>query len=345
MSAGRTLRNEIRNFRLDAILSYWAHPDGTVAVRAARQAKIPVVVMTGGSDVLLLARSGFRREAILQTLRDADAVVTVSRHIADQLIDDGIETDKLTVIHPGVDRSVFCPGDRVAARSRLGLPLDRPVLAAVGRLVPVKGFDILVNACNELAQRGVPVSCHMIGGGELHDALAGQIRQHGLENHVILHGSQDQRTLADWYRAADLTVLTSHSEGIPNVLLESIACGTPFVATSVGGVPEIADPDWHRLVPPNDPVRLADAIHERLRYQPVTPAPNVQPLTWKESADRVTEVIERCSTARLAIQNGRQFPSPLGEEGLGVKGGSQLDDAPSPPAPLLRGARGVLSTK
>lgn len=295
LSAGRTLRNEIRDFRPDAILSYWAHPDGTVAVRAARQAKIPVVVMTGGSDVLLLARSGFRREAILQTLRDADAVVSVSRHIARQLIDDGIDADKLRVIHRGVDRNVFCRGDQTAARSRLGLPLDRPVLVSVGRLVPVKGFDVLVNACADLVRRGEPVSCHIVGGGELHEALSGQIRQLGLENHITLHGSQNQQTLADWYRAADLTVLTSHSEGIPNVLLESIACGTPFVATSVGGVPEIADPDWHRLVPPNDPFQLADAIQNRLAHVPESSAPKFEPLSWANSAERIVDVLRSLS--------------------------------------------------
>ncbi|MBI5761253.1 MAG: glycosyltransferase [Planctomycetales bacterium] len=294
-SAGRTLRNEIRDFRPAAVLSYWTHPDGTVAVRAAHQAGIPAVVMTGGSDVLLLTQSDRRRQVILQTLRDADAVIAISRDIARKLIDGGIEADKIDVIPRGVDRTIFRPGDRAAARTRFGLPTDRPVLIAVGRLVPVKGFDVLVNACGELVRRGVPVSCHILGGGELRDTLANQIRQLQLNDHVTLHGSQDQSRLADWYRAADLTVLTSHSEGIPNVLLESIASGTPFVATSVGGVPEIADADWHRLVPPNDPARLADAIQERLNTVPVTESPSFQPLSWSESAERVAEVLRSTS--------------------------------------------------
>lgn len=294
-SVGRRLTERLREFRPDAVVSYWAHPDGEVAVRAAQLAGVPAIVMVGGSDVLLLARQGSRRRAILKVLHDADVVVAVSHDIADRLERDGIPAGKLRVLYRGVERNVFSPGDRGAARARLGLNPDRPTLVAVGRLVPVKGFDLLVDACRQLVERQVPVNCYILGGGPLGGELARQIEEHQLGEIVFLPGPQPHHNLADWYRAADLTVLTSHSEGIPNVLLESICCGTPFVATKVGGVPEIADERGHTLVPAGDASAIATAIEQRLCERPGEAfSPRMLPLSWEESADGLCEIIKSC---------------------------------------------------
>jgi glycosyltransferase involved in cell wall biosynthesis len=298
-SVGRKLDEAIRRDRPDAVVSYWAHPDGEVAVNAARRAGLPAITMVGGSDVLLLARQGGRREAILNVLHESDAVVTVNRDIATRLRQDGIPEEKLHVIYRGVDRTQFCPGDQAAARRRLGLPLDQKLMIAVGRMVPVKGFDLLVEACRRLRDRGQRFQCALLGGGELLSQLKKQVRDAGLEETVLLPGSQPHMALPDWYRAADLTALTSHSEGVPNVLLESICCGTPFVATRVGGVAEIADNRFHTLVPPNDVEALTAALGDRL--QAVSAArfqPRWTPGTWKDSADRLCEVIEHCRSLR-----------------------------------------------
>ena len=301
-SVAHRLDSAIQRQKPDAVVSYWAHPDGEVALNAARRAGIPAISMVGGSDVLLLTRNGARREAILNVLRRSDAVVTVSRDIAENLQRDGIEAGKLHVVYRGVDRDRFCPGDKAAARARLGVPFDRKILIAVGRLVPVKGFDVLVDACRHLKASRVKFQCYILGGGELQGALARQIRELGLQDEVTLAGGQPQQQLADWYRAADLTVLSSHSEGVPNVLLESLCCGTPFVATRVGGVPEIADRRLHTLVAPNDAVALADAISDRLTaaadQSGLNQPPRWLPGSWKDSADALTEIIKQCQSGR-----------------------------------------------
>jgi teichuronic acid biosynthesis glycosyltransferase TuaC len=297
-SAAAALDRRIAAFRPDAVVSYWVHPDGEVAVRAARRAGIPAVVMTGGSDVLVYGWHGSRRQKLLRVLHAADAVVTVSRNLADVLESDGIAPEKLHVIHRGVDRQTFSPGNREAARLRLGLPRDRKTIVAVGRLVPVKGFDVLVRAVARLRDLGSPVDCHIIGGGELHAPLTRQIQQLGLTDRVFLHGAARHGELPDWYRATDLTVLSSLSEGIPNVLLESICCGTPFVATDVGGVAEIADERLHRLVPSGDDAALADAIRDRLTENATqhdhSQQPRFVPSSWDDSARKLCEVIRDC---------------------------------------------------
>ena len=121
-----------------------------------------------------------------------------------------------------------------------------------------------------------------------------------------LLGSKKQAELADWYRAADLTVLSSHSEGIPNVLLESLCCGTPFVATRVGGVAEIADERLHTLVPAGNPAALASGIVQRLLSpRPHGLRPRFVPPSWEDSAGKLIDVIQevRGERARLQVFN------------------------------------------
>jgi glycosyltransferase involved in cell wall biosynthesis len=294
-SVGSKLTQTIRDFRPDVILSYWAHPDGAVAVRAGREHGIPAVAMVGGSDVLLLARTGRRRDAILQTLHQADAVVAVSRHIAETLEHDGLPAAKLHVVRRGIDRDLFQPGDRAEARRKLGLPADRFRLVTVGRLVSVKGQTHLIAACARLHREGQAFGCHILGNGPLRYPLQGEIQQLGLDGVVQLNGSQPQAELARWYRAADVTVLPSLSEGVPNVLLESISSGTPFIASDVGGIPEIADERFDELVPKEDPAALAEAIRRRITNPVQTPNGNLtrrfQPGSWDDSAKALCDVL------------------------------------------------------
>src|SRR6202012_5610727 len=122
-----------------------------------------------------------------------------------------------------------------------------------------KAIDVLLNAAANLSSRGVAYHLYLLGDGPLRDALTQQAKSLRLDDSVTFVGPRDPEQIGDWYRAADLTVLSSHSEGLPNVLRESVACGTPFVATDVGGVREIAG-ETDRLVPPANPAALADAI-------------------------------------------------------------------------------------
>jgi len=308
-SVQRQLNRTMKQFRPDVVLSYWAHPDGEVAVRMAHKHGVPAVVMVGGSDVLLLGRHGMRQKRILDVMHNADTVVTVSEHISNTLMNDGVDPHKLRVVRRGVDRALFSPGDKVTARRGLALPETGTILISVGRLVPVKGHSHLLHACRLLAARRVQFRCYLLGDGPLKAELQQQIVQMGLEGTVILKGSQNQSQLAEWYRAADVTVLPSDSEGVPNVLMESIACGTPFVASEVGGIPEIADSRHDRLVPPASPVALADAIEWQLKMRRNDlPARCFEPLALKAAARRLTLVLDEvCGTPAVPSSKWQAF--------------------------------------
>ena len=252
----------------DVVLGYWAHPDGEVAVRVARVLGVPAVVMVGGSDVLLMTKHPGRRRLIVSTLAAADAVVALSEDLAKKLKQLGIDPAKTHVIPRGVDTHHFAPADRKAARRALLLDEHRPILLWVGRMAPVKGLDVLLEACRLLRDRGVDFHLFLAGDGALRTELEAERVQSGLADRVSFLGAVPQDRLADWYRAADYMVLPSRSEGIPNVLRESLACGTPFVASNVGGIPEIAQDPANVLVPPDDAPALADALARALASEP-----------------------------------------------------------------------------
>jgi teichuronic acid biosynthesis glycosyltransferase TuaC len=286
-----TVRRLLEARAPDAVLGYWAHPDGEVAVRVARSVGVPAVVMVGGSDVLLLTQQPGRRRCILDVLQAADAVVPVSQDIKEKLVGFGIAPAKIHVVSSGVDVERFYPGDRAEARRRLGLPDNRPVLVWVGRMVPVKALNVLLDACTRLRDRGLAFSLYLVGDGPLRRELESRSRSLGLSGAVVFPGVVAHDRLPDWYRAADFTLLPSLSEGVPNVLRESLACGTPFVASRVGGIPELAEGPANRLVPPGDPAILAEVLARVLTEpRPLEPVGS-RSAGWDESAEGLLRVL------------------------------------------------------
>jgi peptidoglycan/xylan/chitin deacetylase (PgdA/CDA1 family)/glycosyltransferase involved in cell wall biosynthesis len=290
-SIKQTVEQVLTEFQPDVVMAHWTHPDGEVAVRIARQLGVPGVVMVGGTDVRDIARGRSRRRRIQKVLQEADAVVPVSQELKERVLEFDVSNDRVHVMYQGVDAALFHPGDRNKARQRVGIPTDQNALVWVGRMVPVKGLDVLVEACSFLERRPVPFHVYLVGDGPLRTTLQADIRTRGLSSIVSFVGSQLYEQLPDWYRAADLTVLPSRSEGLPNVLRESLACGTRFIASRVGGIPEIADPLWDRLVPPENPKALADSMEAAIRSRPSSLAPLVRVNSWEDSAARLEEIL------------------------------------------------------
>jgi glycosyltransferase involved in cell wall biosynthesis len=290
-SSARAVRRTTRELRPQCVLSYWAHPDGAAAARFARAAGIPAVVVVGGSDVLILTTHGpARRRSVARALTACDAVITVGRGLADAVEALGVPSSRVHVVYQGVDAGLFAPGPRADARQRLGVPLGGHVLSFVGSLLPVKGVDVLLDSVARLRGRGTNLRLYLVGDGPCRGALEAQAARLALGDVVRFVGAVDQTRLPDWYRAANLTVLPSRSEGVPNVLRESLACGTPFVATRVGGVHEVSNGTANPLVPPGDPVALADAIADSLAAPPAGTA--ADSLSWEQSARQLLAVLD-----------------------------------------------------
>jgi glycosyltransferase involved in cell wall biosynthesis len=180
-----------------------------------------------------------------------------------------------------------------------------PVILFVGNLLPVKGVDVLIDAISRLDERDRRARCYLIGQGPLRETLRQHIARLGLTDRVTLVGPVLHADLPDWFRAADVFVLPSHSEGVPCVLLEAAACQTPFVASRVGGIPEIAHLNHGEMVPPGNAATLADAIARVL----ATPAARGRDDAYDRShADAAGEIADFCE--RIQSEHGhRRQPS------------------------------------
>lgn len=260
-----------RAFRPEMILTFWVHPDGGVGQRLAQALGIPCAVMTGGSDLLVITRSSARRRAVTRVLSRADLILTNGTELREAAVTLGADPARTLVFQRGVDKQTFTPGERRAARDRLALgEVANPVLISVGNLVPVKGHDVLLRALAEPSLATIRPQLYLIGDGPSRESLEQLAARLRLTDQLHFIGRTPHEQLVDWYRAADLLVLPSLSEGTPNVLLEALATGTPFVASAVGEVPRIAPaPDW--CVPAGNPTELAIAIARQLAEPAIGP--------------------------------------------------------------------------
>ena len=219
---------------IDAIDAHYFYPDGVAAVWLGQTFNLPVVVTARGTDVSLIPRYRLPRMLIGQAIRGSAAMITVSAALKDALVALGAPDSKVTVLRNGVDTELFRPpADREALRARLGF--QRPTLVSVGLLIGRKGHDRTIEAMTLLPGYDLVIA----GEGPERQNLLGLIARHGLADRVRLVGSRPHAELPDLYGASDASVLSSSREGWANVLLESMACGTPVVASNIWGNPEV----------------------------------------------------------------------------------------------------------
>lgn len=259
-----TVRRLHRESRFDVLDAHYAYPDGFAAALLKRRMKVPLVLTVRGTDVNLLPKVPGLATQIRFALESADRVVAVAQALADLAIAAGAAPEKTVVLRNGVDGAKFRPLDPAQCRADLGIPQGRRVLVTVGFLVARKGHALLLDA---LAAIPAPERPYLVvaGDGPESSALSERVVRLGLGDDVRFLGSVDHADLSRVYSAGDLSVLASDREGWPNVVLESMACGTPVVATAVHGVPEILrDPSVGRLVDPRDSATLARVLREAL---------------------------------------------------------------------------------
>jgi glycosyltransferase involved in cell wall biosynthesis len=290
-SVRRAFWRAVEEFRPDVVYTPWAYPDGWAAVELGRRAGLPVVINVHGSDVCLLDQYPRRQRGTVEALCRADRVTAVSHDLARRMATLGVDRDRMEVIYDGVDPAVFHPGTRAEARARLGLPAGEPMALFIGNLIALKGPELLIEAARRLAGAGLRFSCQLIGQGPLRRRLEALIRSNNLQEYVQLRGALPHAALPDWYRAATVFVLPSYSEGVPTVLLEAAACGTPFIATDVGGIPEIAAAGPCRLVRPGDVDQLTAAMKDLLTNPPRPAAGTHGFPSRAESVDHLIRVL------------------------------------------------------
>ena len=251
-SSLRLVRRLNRENKFAFIDAHYVYPDGFAAVLLGKALGLPVFVSARGTDINLFPTFRTIRPMIRWTLRRVAGAISVCTPLHEAMLRLGLPPEKGRVIGNGIDLERFQRVDSVAARQRLQLPENARILVAVGGLIERKGFHYLIPALANILPKHPAVRLYIIGEGPWRKKLEALIAQQGLTGRVQLKGTQANEELKFWYSAAEVSCLTSSREGWPNVLLESMACGTPAMATRVWGVPEvIVSPDLGIMVDQN----------------------------------------------------------------------------------------------
>lgn len=188
--------------------------------------------------------------------------ITVSEKDRQALLRSKISETAIELIYNAVEVDPDnISGDSDWLRKKFDLPPQSLICTAVGRLVPVKGYDILIEAVQRIAAQVPEFTCLIVGEGECKEALIHQIQKAGLENRVRLAGFQNRETVLSILKSSDIFVMPSRYEGTPIALLEAAALGCPILASASGGIPELVTNDVHALlVQPNDSIALAEGL-------------------------------------------------------------------------------------
>ena len=218
----------------------------------------------------------------------------MSQALAGEARNLGAAPDRIRVIYNGVDTARFQPGDRRQARQALGLVPGRRILLFVGNLKASKGCLDLLAAFARVAATQPRVDLHYVGNGPEASSLAERAASLGLGERVRLHGARPHTELGQWFNAANWTALPSHAEGVPNCLLESMASGTPVIASRVGGIREVVPPEAGILHPPRAEEALAAALEEAMgrRWERMRIAGRAAGFNWASNA-RETDALLR----------------------------------------------------
>jgi D-inositol-3-phosphate glycosyltransferase len=307
---------------------YWL--SGEVAEVLRARWRVPVVQMfhtlalvkAQAMDDSLNGEGQARELAERAAVGIADRIVAASEiELSDLMTLYGADPEKVRVVPLGVDTTVFRPLRQADARAALGRDACEFMILFVGRIEQVKGIDVLLEAVGDLLRGRRDLqrrTCLVVVGGAIDPnadgsesdkiaELRAMVDAHGIAQNVDFVGSLDQQELGLYYAAADVCAVPSLTESFGLVALEAMACGTPVVATRVGGLQTVVTGDSGLLVPPNDAEALADAIASllddmALRLQLSAGArARAQQFTWTKVADGIEDIYRELLPARAGI--------------------------------------------
>ncbi len=287
----QTLKTLSAEGKADFISAHWVYPDGFGANRIAKQLNIPIAIHALGCDINEYTKFKIRRKLITQALKQSDVNIVKSHELKNKIDSLGVDTNKTKVIHNGVDQKKFIRQKMAAARKTLNLNSADKYCLFVGNFQIEKGLNYLVSAFKLIQDENVKLL--VIGSGPLEADISQQVESLGLTDKIKFVGRVSHEMIPTYLSAANLLCLPSLREGCPNVVLESLSCGTPVVASDVGAVRDIiSKPEFGVVVQPQDPDALAEGINKGLRLDKDT-MPLFEWYDWAENADRIMQEFNR----------------------------------------------------
>lgn len=293
-----------QGFDFDVIDAHYAYPDGVAAAILGQHFGKPVIMSVLGDDVITYPKYPIPRRLLLWGVDRAAGITSVCQALKDRLVEWGAPAEKVRVVLHGVDLDLFHPVDREAVRRRLGL--SGTVLLSVGHVTRRKGHHLAVEALRELPETTLLIA----GDGWYEEPLRELAASFGVLDRVRFLGHVDQDALKDFYGAADALVLASSREGIANVLMESMACGTPVIATSVWGTPEaVSVPEAGVLMAERSAPALVEAAHRLFAAYPDRAATrrHAAKFRWEQTSGEHLEVLHAALRASRPLRACRSI--------------------------------------
>jgi len=290
-----------RGFDFDLIDAHYVYPDGVAAVLLGQHFGKPVVMTVLGDDVITYPKFLVPRRLLLWAVERAAGITSVCEALKRRLVEWGAPAEKIRVILHGVDPDLFHPVDGGPVRARLGLA--GPVLLSVGHATPRKGHHLAIEALRELPEATLLIAGDGWYEGRLRELAAAS----GVADRVRFLGNVEQEDLKEYYSAADALVLASSREGMANVLLEAMACGTPVIATAVWGTPEaIGVPEAGELMEERTAAALVAAARRLFARYPDRAATRRHAATfrWERTSREHLETLERALAAPTRSRAG-----------------------------------------
>jgi glycosyltransferase involved in cell wall biosynthesis len=305
------LLREVRRHGSDVIYAQWLIPGGFIGAVVSELTHVPLVVAVHGSDVFVAEHANILRPAVSSILGTARHIVACSGDLARRVAMLGFPEDRITVVPYGVDVDRYKPDPtaRRLLRETLAIASEQRVVMSMGRLVHKKGFGYLVQAMPQVLARCPNTTFIVAGEGELRAQLQAMAQEAGVLQHVLFPGHVPWHLTPQYLAVADVLVIPSvlddagNIDGLPNVLLESMATACAIVATEVAGIPEVVrHGDNGLLVPQKDVSTLAAAICRLLEDSALRQRLGTQArLTttsshgWTQIAERIITILEASS--------------------------------------------------
>lgn len=277
----------------DIIDAQFFYPDGPAAMRVATALALPFSIKARGADISHFGHDPVTAPQLLAAADSAAGLLAVSHAMRDDMAAIGIEPRKIAVHYTGIDGARFCPGDRAAARAALGMS-DRPAILTVGALIARKGQALVIDALPTLPG----VDYWIAGAGEEEARYRALATQRGVADRVHFLGAVANADLPQLYRAADLLVMPSASEGLANAWVEALACGTPIVISDAGGAGELLTvPEAGRIVA-RSAAAIAEAVSAILASPPspgAVAASLAGRFDWDRNGRELAAHLRRCA--------------------------------------------------
>lgn len=275
----------------DLVDAQFFFPDGPAAAIVARELGVPLTIKSRGADIHFWGQRPHALKQMLDAANGSAGLLAVSQALCEDMIALGMPADRIEIHYTGLDREKFHPIERGAARAlvsampNLGIWSEGPLIVTPGALIPRKGQALVIEALPRLPQARLALA----GAGEDEARLRTLAKRLGVEERVHFLGLVDHELLPHVLCAADVLVLPSASEGLANVWVEGLACGTPIVIPDIGGAREIVSDASAGRIAARTPEAIAAAVEDILADPPsqAQVAEHVSRFSWGVNAQNI----------------------------------------------------------